>query len=548
MTSSFASLFQASSQQDWLNSVDKVLKGKDFNKTLTRKTDDGLTIQPLYARANPQFLQGRAAQSPWFISQLVDENDNQQALEDLQNGASSLTLVMQGGIGARRGFAINSLENTLKGVFLDLIPLRIDGGSLDIAQQLAQLTKGVKTQIALGLDPISKGETEFDAKPLLAFKDLGTLYMADGRLVSDAGGSEAQELAYVISSGLKYLKALEKAGLSLDEARTKISFLLAADQNQFLTIAKFRALRLLWGRIEEACGLKAQPIDLHAQTAWRMVSIADASVNWLRTTVAVMAAGLGGANHICVLPHTAAIGLATPFARRLARNTQLVLLEESNLHQVSDPASGAGGIETLTDELCEKAWGMFQEIEKNGLNSLKEQIKGVKQARDKAIATRKMPLTGISEFPNINDIEAEVKTKTHTAKPVSLVLESSRFSQIFEELVAKNQGKSIYLCNIGELANFNGRNGFAKNFFEAGGVRTISGDVKEFKASKCEIVCLCAADADYETQAATTIEKLRKNGATKIVIAGKNETLSPLLDGSIFMGIDLVATITSLMA
>ena len=189
-----------------------------------------------------------------------------------------------------------------------------------------------------------------------------------------------------------------------------IGFRLAADADQFLTIAKFRALRLLWARIEEAAGLDPQPIRVHAETAWRMMSRRDPWVNLLRTTLAVFSAGVGGADSIAVLPLTQAIGLPDAFARRLARNTQLVLLEEANLARVGDPAAGSGGLEALTEELARAAWAKLQQFEARGGayaaladGSFQAEVAATRAARDKALARRKDKLTGVSEFPDLSE-------------------------------------------------------------------------------------------------------------------------------------------------
>ena len=194
----------------------------------------------------------------------------------------------------------------------------------------------------------------------------GPFASADARIVHNAGGSEAQELAYALAVGVEYLRVLEARGVALDAARHMLYFRLAADADQFLTIAKFRALRKLWARVEAACGLLPAAIFVAAETAWRMMTKRDPYVNMLRTTIAVVSAGLGGADAVTVLPFTMALGLPDRFARRIARNTQLVLIEESNLAKVADPAAGAGGIEDLTDQLCGVAWRNFQDMEKAG--------------------------------------------------------------------------------------------------------------------------------------------------------------------------------------
>src|SRR5262249_34888836 len=152
----------------------------------------------------------------------------------------------------------------------------------------------------------------------------------------------AQELAFAVASAVDYLRTLEASGVPLDAARRMIYFRLSADADQFLTIAKFRALRKLWARIEQACGLAPRPAHVAAETVWRMMTSRDPSVNMLRTPIAAAAAGLGGADTITALPHTAALGLPEAFARRVVRNTQLILLEESNLARVADPAAGSG--------------------------------------------------------------------------------------------------------------------------------------------------------------------------------------------------------------
>jgi methylmalonyl-CoA mutase len=188
----------------------------------------------------------------------------------------------------------------------------------------------------------------------------GPFAVADGRIIHNAGGSEAQELAFAVASGVAYLRALEARGVALDAARRMIYFRLSADADQFLTIAKFRALRRLWARVEQACGLPPEPAEVAAETAWRMMTRRDPYVNMLRITIAVAAAGLGGADSITVLPHTAPLGLPDAFARRIARNTQLILLEESNLAKVADPVAGSGALEDITGKLTGAAWSLFQ--------------------------------------------------------------------------------------------------------------------------------------------------------------------------------------------
>src|SRR4029079_1470197 len=231
----------------------------------------------------------------------------------------------------------------------------------------------------------------------------GPFAAADGRPVHAAGGSEAQELAFVVANALAYLRALEAQGIALDDARRFIFFRLAADQDQFLTIAKFRALRKLWSRVQEVCGLAPKPVFIAAETAWRIMTKRDSQGNIVRGTIAALAAAVGGADAVTVLPYTAALGVPDALARRLARNTQTILTEESNLHRVADPAAGSGAIEALTDQLCARAWALFQDIERAAgaaaaleAGLIQQAVAKVRAEREANIARRKDPLVGTS--------------------------------------------------------------------------------------------------------------------------------------------------------
>jgi methylmalonyl-CoA mutase len=437
--------FPPASREQWLTLVSSVIKGAPFEKRLVSKSYDGIAVGALYERdSGARAVFGHAAGALWRIIQRIELPDpvtaNAQALHDLENGATGLALVFAGTSGAY-GFGLDgnvSLARLLAGIALDAgVAIDLQGGvyAAHIAHQLTDVVErnGVAptaTDISFGFDPLGDiamgtqgarswrdGGAEFAASVngLASRGYKGPFAAADGRVVHNAGGSEAQELAYVLATALAYLRALEASGIALNRARQMIYFRLAADADQFLTTAKFRALRKLWARVEEACGLTSAPVFIAAETAWRMMTRRDPFVNMLRATVAVVAAGLGGADSIAVVPHTAAIGLPDRFARRLARNTQLILLEESNLAKVADPAAGAGGLESLTHELCVAAWSSFQEIEKAGgaagaleQGLIQAKVAAVRAERETAIARRKDALTGTSEFPDIAEMPVEV--------------------------------------------------------------------------------------------------------------------------------------------
>ena len=431
--------FAPATDDNWHKLVDKVLKGAPFAR-LESRTYDGLPIEPLYPRAaGARTVAGRAPGAAWTVMQRVDHPDaaaaNAQALDDLHNGANGLALIFAGSVSAN-GFGLDGspehLAHALDAVKFDAgITLELDLAPFarEVPQLVADLIKRSvnpgATNIRFGYDPLSVAAISgriplpwHDIAAVMA-RLVGTLVEAgfkgpfavgDGRVIHNAGGAEAQELAYALASAVAYLRALEASGMTLPAARDAIYFRFAADADQFLTMAKFRAARKLWARIEEACGLAPKPVTIAAETAWRMMTRRDPYVNMLRTAIAVAAAGLGGADSITVLPHTAALGLPDAFARRAARNTQLVLLEEANLFRVADPAAGSGVLEAITHELCTAAWSLFREIETAGgiwsalqTGLIQQHVAAVRAEREKAVARRRDMLTGTNEYPNIQE-------------------------------------------------------------------------------------------------------------------------------------------------
>jgi methylmalonyl-CoA mutase len=573
-----AAEFPPATREQWLTLVDKALKGAPFEKKLVNTTYDGLRIDPLYQRRSDAMpLAGRAAAAPWQIMARVDHPDpaiaNRLLLDDLEGGATGAVLVAPGSIGAY-GFGADlsaaGLARILDSVFIEGIAIEFDltTEAKDAPTHLAAILKkqGIapdKADIRFSYDPLgiraASGHsvaTWTQIAPLVGkltreFADQGfrgPFIAVDGRSVHAAGGSEAQELAFALGNALTYLRALEASGIALDAARKMIFFRLAADADQFLTMAKFRAIRKLWARVEEACGLKPAPAFVSAETAWRMMTTRDTYVNMLRTTIAAFAAGLGGANAITVLPFTNALGLPDTFARRTARNTQLILEEESNLAKVSDPAAGAGGIEALTDELCRAAWALFQEIESAGgadealsRGIIQNKVAETQAAREKAIATRKDPLTGTSEFPHLKEnhvtvLEVARVTPQSSGAPALTfpALKSARLSEPFEALrdasdaaLKKNGSRpKIFLANLGNPVDFIARSMFARNFFEAGGIEAVESVpgadlAAAFRQSGATLACLCSSDEVYADQAVAAATALAGAGAAHIYLAGR---------------------------
>ena len=603
-----AAEFPSADAAQWRKLVDAALKGADFDKRLVSRTHDGLRIEPLYPRAaGAHPIAGRKAGAPWTLMQRADHPDpmaaNKQALQDLENGATGLTLAFAGSLNAN-GYGLDpspeKLARVLDGVELDAgitVDFDIAAPSRSAVPNFVALVKSRNIAPGsidwrAGINPLGGlAATGMAPKPWpelsktfaqtvsgLADQGFaGPFAVADARVIHSAGGSEAQELCFAVASALDYLRALETFGVPLDAARAMIYFKLAADADEFLTLAKFRALRKLWARVEAACGLTPKPAYVAAETAWRMMTKRDPDVNMLRMTIAVTAAGLGGADSVVALPHTAALGLPDAFARRVARNTQLILMEESHLAKVGDPAAGSGAIEALTDQFCAAAWTHLQEIEKAGgvwsaLESklIQTNVATVRAARQAAIARRKDALTGTSDYPNLGEKRPSVLDVAPAAVPADAApatgiepLPRIRLAEPFEALrdasdrmlIKSGARPKVFLATLGRLSDFTVRAMYAKNFYETGGIEAVSSDgykdreemLATFRKSGARLACLCGSDATYAEQAVASAKALSQAGALVHLAGRPGELEAALRDAGvktfIFVGCDVLSTL-----
>ena len=577
---SLAADFPAATDAQWLKLVDKILAGADFEKKLVARTYDGIALKPLYTRADwhaendasglpggAPYTRGSTALgntvSGWDIRQAHGGDPgvvNKAILEDLERGVTSILLRTDGA----------ALDRVLAGVMLDLAPVILDspGATLPAATALMKLltARGQQKVFAgnFGLDDLGNGladiaalgaaavEIARDFPKARAFNVRGTVYHA-------AGSSDAQELGGAVATALSYLRAMTAAGMTIDAACGQIAFTLATDADFFLSIAKFRALRKLWARATEVCGADARTAPVSACTASRMISRRDPWVNVLRTTVACFAAGIAGADAVTVLPFD-----GSELARRVARNTQVVLQEEASLAKVVDPAGGAWMFERLTDELADKAWAFFQEIERAGgmtkaLPLVAEKIAAVQAERARNIARRKDPITGVSEFPNINEADAAPISATSGAglKPIRLAEGFEHLRDLSDAFKARTgQRPRIFLANLGAVTDFTARATFAKNFFEAGGIEAVPGAggsnpadmARDLKHSGAAFAIICGTDTGYAGNAAAIAKALKDAGAKTVYLAGRPGELEvPLkaagVDEFIFMGGDVLGTL-----
>ncbi|MRG56019.1 methylmalonyl-CoA mutase [Phyllobacterium sp. SYP-B3895] len=452
--------FAAIDRDIWVKLAQKALKGADFDESLTSRTDDNIKIEPLYERKRKAQLTPRKNPAqPWRIVQRIDDPDparaNKQLLEDLENGATGIALVFEGAPNAF-GYGLPStreaVDEVLYGVHLDMIHLRMDVHPRSRAcadwfvDYMRPRDVNPKTlSFSLGIDPAATlagtGRLRMTLAALKASlpqslsgffsPDLpGIVLEADGRVYHNAGATEAQELGAMLSIAAGHFRLFEEARQPIVYAAPHLGFALSLDQDQFLSIAKIRALRRLWARLQQVCGsVRPAPAVIHAETSMRMMTKRDPETNILRTTIAAFAGAVGGADSIAILPHTITHGLPDPFARRLARNTQLILADESNLAFVADPGCGSGAVEGLTEALCKAAWKEFQALERDG-GILKSLVDGKFQARivearnrrAAEYASGKRAIVGTTIFPPKKERPVRVIDAPHMPMPTDGVV------------------------------------------------------------------------------------------------------------------------------
>ncbi|WPX39357.1 methylmalonyl-CoA mutase family protein [Akkermansia sp. N21116] len=450
--------FAPATYAEWRDAAIAALKGADFDKKLFTKLVEGITLNPIYNRGDVQDNGEAAGQFPYrrgtrplgYVEKECEvaqgipaanaEDFNSRLLHDLMRGQTAVNIQLncKCGLKLRKQADWNT---ALKDVVLDSLPVYITPGSCGLGvlamflntykaggYDVAKLTGGVL------YDPVGKtvgkgslcggkgicayydqmaAMTKWAVANAPGFQTIGV----SGLPYSDSGASAIEELSAMLSTAVAYLRAMEERGISIDDAASHMRFTVGIGANLFLEVAKIRALRELWASVVKSCGgsEEAAKIKLHARSSFWTISKVDPWVNMLRGTSQAFSAFLGGVDSLDILPFDCAVRMPDEFSRRIARNTQLILLGECNLDKVVDPAGGSWYIESLTNEVARKVWDMFRSIEQEG-GIIKALQAGTVQKRVNATAAkryemadqRRQSIVGVNQYVNLDEKKLEV--------------------------------------------------------------------------------------------------------------------------------------------
>jgi methylmalonyl-CoA mutase len=574
--------FTQSTYEDWLIAVEQALKGAKPD-SLKSEEPGGLKREPLYfedpSQPSQSGLPGEAPftrgasktpdpHRPWHIAQRVQigrkGSDNNSIINDLRGGVSALLLDLSNDIPDA-----TTLTKLLDGVMLDIAPISLIPGA-NISASMEALDAVFTNQSIshdrqfgfLNADPIGTSvradkpcNMDALASTLADVFRWGqdrpnmSLVTASSIAIHEAGASPELELASIIASLVEMMRACEISNIDLQLLVKNTTITLSADVDFFATIAKIRAMRLLWSQLLQHCHLTPEAPKLHMETSERCFSNVDPWVNILRASISAMAAGIGGVDVLTVAPCTATSEGDNDLTRRIARNTQIIMQEESHIGTTLDPAGGSWFVETATRELAEQAWAVFQDIEaRGGLlaalqdGTIQRQIQTTNEIMRNRYADRDRAMIGVTEFPNLDEAPLTPRPSRGSGD-----YQEIRPAATFEALrsAAEPTKPKVYLANIGATSNFTARANFAANLYAIGGIHSVSGSggdsvetiLDEFKKSGAKIACVCAAEKDYDSLAQPLVDALVHAGAIHVSLAGKPKDITGV-DDYAFAGCD----------
>ena len=571
--------------EKWEEIINKDLKGADYEKKLVWRTNEGFKVRPYYRAENlddlnyldvmpaefPYTRGTKADSNDWEIVQNVTETEpakaNEVALASIKGGATMISFTMQGVKTAQ------DLATLLAGLDLTKVGVqftRPQGRAVQLTKDFIAYLEanhidkaavkggiaydGISCCLRHGKFPTSEKaamDTAIELVNLTADMPNFKVVNVRGIQMHNGGATIVQELGYTLGIANEYLAYATSNGLTVEQMAKKMEVTLSIASNYFMEIAKLRAFRLLWATMvsqyQPKCDCACKVRINSVASSWNK-TLYDPYVNMLRTTTEGMAASLGGADTIALQPFDVAFKHDDDFSRRISRNVQIILKEESYFDKVVDPAAGSYYIENLTDSLAEHAWKQFQEVEAQGgiiplilSGEVKKAIEESCNKRNMDIATRKYVLLGTNQYPNINEtmldkVEEKPEEKVEGLQPYrgAIAFEQLRLET---ERHAKQSGRpKVFLLKIGNLAMRQARAGFTSNFFgcagyeivENAGFATVDEGIEAAKAVKADIVVVCSSDEEYATFGVEAAKAAKAAGFIFIVAGNPTESIDAL--------------------
>lgn len=547
--------FPPISTEQWEATINKDLKGADYEKKLVWRTDEGFNVRPYYRAENlkdidylntlpaefPYTRGTKADNNHWEIVQEIEEADptkaNAIALDALKRGATTIAVnANQLANAEAMATLLNGIDLNKTGVQFNHVKSYIDLLKLFLSYIEEKGYDKKSVSGGINFDPLtyrlkhnkfyfSQEEDMMQAVELLNMVDHMPhfkLINVNGIVLHNAGSTIVQELGYTLALANEYLAFCTEHGIKTGKAASRIQLTLSVGSNYFMEIAKLRAARLLWSTIiaqykpDCDCAYKLR-INTVAST-WNK-TLYDPYVNMLRSTTEGMSAVIGGADAISLQPFDIAYKESDDFSRRIARNVQVILKEEAFMDRVVDPAAGSYYVETLTNAIAEHAWTLFQSVEAAGGalkviedGSLQAEIEKSCQKRDMDIATRRYILLGTNQYPNIKEnmadkIERIVKDEDEGLKTYRGAVAFEEIRLATEKYAEKNGRPKVYLLKLGNLAMRQARAGFITNFFgcagyeivEPAGFATVEEGMKAVAEVNPALIVVCSSDEEYAT-------------------------------------------------
>lgn len=550
----------------WKQKAEEALKGKPL-ESLSTNTYEQIQLQPLYTADD---LKSHVSQFPgqsdfrrgsstlgyldkgWEVAQKLniksEEKLKEELIANLEKGQTTLSFPVD-------QMNLNNFESFIGGLY-SKYPFSIETNEkqTEVLTKLSKLTDCEKISGYIASDPLTEhvmtGIENLTYDNWVSSLQTANKMMPNLRTIfintskyHNAGANAVQELSIALALGVHYIHELLQREFSLEDIISKFVFNFSIGANFFMEIAKLRAARILWSKIAESygAGTEAQKMVISAETSSFTKTVYDPYVNILRAGNEAFAAVLGGVQYLHVSPYNEPEGHSTAFSERIARNIQLILKKEAHLERIIDPAGGSWYVESLTNELAEKAWALFLEIEEkdgiaNALKSgwLQEKINEVLKRRKEDIYTRKQSIIGTNMYANLNDKGLKISNIKGDS-----VISQVRLSEPFEKLRAaaeKMEQSGIKpvagLICLGELKAHKARADFMTSFFATGGIHSIkSQNIAHFemalqfvKETKINHYVICGTDKQYEEYESIIMALVKeKQPNIKIYLAGLPE-------------------------